>query len=94
MGFVHSATALRAGLTYDFNETNLRTLEMNVSLPEFAKQNKTVFLHVCILKDGYPLDTSREDYDPLAAYCVPFMWTRYMPARKQPKVVGMSSPVD
>lgn len=77
-----------ADLTYNWNASNERSVDMNVTLPSFARHNQSLFVHVCINKVGYTLNSSAEDYDPLAAYCLATQWTQFMLARKVLSVGG------
>jgi hypothetical protein len=50
---------------------------MNISVPESVQQNGTWYLHVLLVKSGYPVDTEDEDYSPRAIAHTSGLFNKY-----------------
>jgi hypothetical protein len=72
------------GLLYAVNASNVRTGDVNVTLPPSVVANGTLFAHVCVNVQGSPQDARHPMYNPLHAYCIVHALHRYM---LEPKVV-------
>lgn len=72
-------TCICAGITYGWSSDNARTLELNVSVPDFAKANGTLFLHLCVNHSGYSLNRNSPAFNPIYAYCIPYPLTKRLP---------------